>query len=140
MSKRPSIPRLAALVATTAAFALVLGAATLGAGSPSTASARMISAHGTQMVNVNVSFSTQVPLPDLSEATLTATQEEGRRFIYRLGRKECAVLKAVIAKTCRLTNLNVSAQIRDHHDARPVRLYINGNATFTISLKDAAAK
>ncbi len=135
---RPSIPRLAATALATAV--LVLGTATLGAATPSTAAARMISPHGTQMVNVNVSFSTEVPLPDLSVATMAATQEEGRRFIYRLGRAECAVLKDVIAKTCRLTNLNVSAQIRNQGDARPVRLYINGNATFAISLKDEAAK
>lgn len=135
MNNRRRLPfaHLAALAA------LVL---TLGAPSPAGASGRMMSLHGTQVVNVNVSFNTEVPLPDLSEAAIAATQEEGRRFLYRLGRAECAVLKDVIAKTCRLTNLNVSARIRTQGDARPPRLYINGNATFAISLKDdkAAAK
>ncbi len=94
---------------------------------------------GAQPVNVSVGFSTQVPLPDLSEATLAAAQRAGREYVYRLGREECALLKAIIAKTCRLTNLNINTQIQQHNNAQPPRLHINGNATFTISLKDEVA-
>ncbi len=54
---------------------------------------------GGQPVNVSVGFSTQVPLPDLSEETLATAQRAGRAYVYRLGRDECALLKAVIAKT-----------------------------------------
>ncbi len=123
-----------------AALCAVALAITLGAPSPASASGRMMSLHGSQAVNVNVSFNTEVPLPDLTEATIAATQEEGRRFLYRLGRAECAVLKEVIAKTCRLTNLNVSAQLRTHNAAQPPRLYLNGSASFAITLKDDKAK
>ncbi len=93
--------------------------------------------HGGQPVNVSVAFNTQVPLADLSEAALTAAQRAGREYLYRLGREECALLKAVIAKTCRLTNLSVNTQIQQHHHnaAQPL-LHINGNASFTIGLKD----
>jgi hypothetical protein len=94
--------------------------------------------HGTRPVNVSVGFNTQVPLADLSEETLAAAQKAGREYIYRLGRDECALLKAIIAKTCRLTNLNINSQIQQHNTAQPPRLHINGNATFSISLKDAA--
>ncbi len=95
---------------------------------------------GNQPVNVSVGFNTQVPLADLSEETLTAAQKAGREYVYRLGRDECALLKAVIAKTCRLTNLNVNTQIQQHHHnaAQPL-LHINGNASFTIGLKDDEA-
>ena len=93
---------------------------------------------GAQPVNVNVGFSTQVPLPDLDEATLAAAQKAGREYVYRLGRGECVLLKAIIAKTCRLTGLNINTQIQQHNN-QPPRLHINGNATFTISLKDVAA-
>jgi hypothetical protein len=93
---------------------------------------------GTQAVNVSVGFNTQVPLPDLSDATLAAAQKAGRRYVYRLGREECALLKAVLAKTCRLTNLSINTQIQQHNNAQLPQLYINGNASFTISLKDAA--
>ena len=91
--------------------------------------------HGTQPVNVSVGFNTQMPLPDLSADTLAAAQQAGREYVYRLGRDECALLKEIIAKTCRLTNLNINTQIQQHNN--PPQLYINGNATFAISLKDA---
>ena len=46
-------------------------------------------------------------------------------------------MKAVIAKTCRLTSLNVNTQIQQqYHNAAQPRLHINGNASFTIGLKD----
>ncbi len=94
---------------------------------------------GGQPVNVSVGFNTQVPLPDLSEETLAAAQQAGRAYLYRLGRDECALLKEIIAKTCRLTNLNISTQIQQHNNPGLPLLYINGNANFTISLKDEAA-
>ena len=95
--------------------------------------------HGGQPVNVSVGFNTQVPLPDLREETLAAAQKAGREYLYRLGREECALLKAVIAKTCRLTNLNVNTQIQQHHNAAQPQLHINGTANFTISLQDEEA-
>jgi hypothetical protein len=94
--------------------------------------------HDGQPVNVNVGFNTRVPLPDLTEEALTAAQKAGREYLYRLGREECAILKATIAKTCRLTNLNVNTQIQQHNNAAQPLLYINGDASFTISLTDDA--
>jgi len=44
-------------------------------------------------------------------------------------------LKETIAKTCRLTNLNINTQIQHHNPAQPM-LYVNGNANFSINLKD----
>ena len=87
------------------------------------------------MVNVGVNFSTQQPLPDLRQETLATSQKDGRKFLYRLARDECAILKAVIAKSCRLTNINISTQIQHHNNQNPM-LYINSNANFTIELKD----
>ena len=94
---------------------------------------------GGQPVNVSVGFNTQVPLPDLSEETLATAQRAGREYVYRLGRDECALLKATIAKTCRLTNLNINTQIQQQHNQGAPLLYINGNASFTIILKDEDA-
>ncbi len=94
---------------------------------------------GGQPVNVSVGFNTQVPLPDLSEETLATAQRAGREYVYRLGRDECALLKATIAKTCRLTNLNINTQIQQQHNQGAPLLYINGNANFTIILKDEDA-
>ena len=121
------------------ALALLAGLSLGSAAAPAKASILALP-HGTQPVNVSVGFNTQVPLPDLSEATLAAAQKAGRTYLYRLGREECALLKAVIAKTCRLTNLSVNTQIQQqYHNAAQPRLHINGNASFTIGLKDDEA-
>jgi len=98
--------------------------------------ARSTSFHAGQFVNVNVGFNTQVPLPDTGEPTLLRSQQSGRNFIYRMAAKECTILKETIAKTCRLTNLNITAQIRDQNNRGPIKLYLNGNAQFAITLKD----
>lgn len=95
---------------------------------------------GAQPVNVNVGFNTQVPLPDLSEETLSAAQKAGREYVYALGSGECTLLLATIAETCRLTNLNVNTQVQQQHRHNAVQplLNINGNANFQITLKPAA--
>ncbi len=121
------------------ALALIAGLALAPAAASAEASILALT-HGGQPVSVSVAFNTQVPLADLSEAALTAAQRAGREYLYRLGREECALLKAVIAKTCRLTNLSVNTQVQQqrHNAAQPL-LHINGNASFTIGLKDEAA-
>ena len=101
---------------------------------PSAAEATFL---GAQPVNVSVGFNTRVPLADLSQDALAEAQKAGRERLYRLGRDECALLKATIAESCRLKNLNVNTQIQGHNTGQPL-LYINGNANFTISLKDEA--
>jgi len=93
-----------------------------------------------RVVNVAVNFSTQVPLPDLSEEAIETSQKNSRIALYRLAREECAVMKTVIAEACQLTNMNISTQIQNYNNQNPVTLYVNGNANFTISLKDAAAE
>jgi hypothetical protein len=105
---------------------------------PASATARFVALQADQPVNVSVGFNAQVPLADLSEESLAQSQKAAREYIYRMGKEECAVLKAVIAKTCRLTNLNISTQMQHQGNANSPILYINGNANFTISLKDDA--
>ena len=74
------------------------------------------------------------------KAAIAESQKSGRLSLYRLARDECDVMKAVIAEACQLSNLNVSTQIQNYNNQNPVMLYINGNANFTISLKDEAAE
>lgn len=101
---------------------------------PASAGARSVQFQGAEVVNVSVGFNTQIPLPDLREDTLADSQKAGRKFVYRMARDECAVLRATIAETCRLANLNVNTQVQSPNQG-PVLLYINGNANFAISLK-----
>ena len=94
----------------------------------------------TRVVNVSVSFNTQVPLPDLSEQALADSQKSGRLSLYRLARDECDVMKTVIAEACQLTNINISTQIQNYNNGQPVMLYLNGNANFMIGLKPQGAE
>ena len=121
-------------------FALVLAVAALVLTQlPGAAAAQSMPFPPERVVNVSVNFSTQVPLPDLSEAAVAESQKSGRLSLYRLARDECEVMKSVIAEACRLTNMNISTQIQNYNNQNPVMLYVNGSANFTISLKDAAA-
>ncbi len=118
----------------------VLAALVLAPGAAPAEASILAPFDGSQPVNVSVGFNTQVPLPDMSEATLATAQRAGREYVYRLGRNECALLKATIAKTCRLTNLNINTQIQQHNNPGLPLLYLNGNANFPISWKDEDAE
>jgi hypothetical protein len=127
----PNISTLALFVLLTLSFLTQL---------PTSAAAQPTAFPPARVVNVAVNFSTQVPLPDLSEAAVEASQKSSRIALYRLARDECAVMKTVIAEACQLTNMNISTQIQNYNNQNPVTLYVNGNANFTISLKDGAAE
>ena len=89
-----------------------------------------------KLVNVNVTFSMELPLPDESEEVMASTQEAGRKLIYEFVKSECAVLKKAIAEACRLTSLNVSTKVRRQKGRMPALVFLNGRAQFAISLKD----
>lgn len=124
--------------ATAVATVLLIAAASTPAASSKIS--RHIPGHNT--VNVNVSLNMTIPLADDSTETIAAAQVDGRKILYRLATTECPILLETIAETCRLTNLNVSTQIRRQNAANPISLYVNGNAQFAISLKaeDAVAE
>jgi|GEM_PF-1988141 len=129
------------IVPVLAGAAIAALSATMIAPMISTASASMRSSllQGPEIVNVNVSFNSQVPLADTSDDAIADTQRTGRRFIYRMAVRECAVLRETIAQTCRLTNLNVSTNVQLQPNRSPPMLNLNGNAQFAISLKSDGA-
>lgn len=118
------------LMAATAAAALAL------AGVGGAAEARVMSIQGGGEVNVNVSFNSQMPLTDMSDKNLMATQRRGRIFVYNMAKGECAILLSTIASSCRLAGLSVSAQVRNMNNNNPAFIYLNGNARYMIMLKD----
>ncbi|MCG8545721.1 MAG: hypothetical protein MJE12_16085 [Alphaproteobacteria bacterium] len=120
--------------------ALLAASLLTGALLAAAAQARSASLNQGQTINVNVTFNTQMMLQEIDEQALVDKQQAGRKFMYRMASKECAVLKETIAQTCRLTKLNVSAQLREQKNQNPYRLYINGNAQFVITLKDNLAQ
>ncbi len=115
---------------------LLAGLVLLAATSAPAASSRLVSSlPGQNIINVNVSMNMEIPLADEDTDTMSEAQIEGRKILYRLATSECPILKETIAATCRLTNLNVSTQIRRNNNAPPIRLYLNGSAQFAITLK-----
>ena len=129
------------MVPVLAGAAIIASSATMMPTMTSTASASMRSSlmQGPEIVHVNVSFNSQVPLADTSDEAIARTQKTSRRFIYRMAVKECAGLKETIAETCRLTNLNVSTNVQHQSGNNPVMLNLNGNAQFAISLESDSA-
>lgn len=119
------------LMAAVAAAGLALAAA-----GPTSADVMAMPMQAGGMVNVNVNFNTQLPLADMSDKTLAATQKRGRVFVYNMAKEECAVLLSTIAATCRIANLNVSAHVRNQNNANPAFIYLNGNVRYMITLKD----
>ena len=117
--------------AAASAILLIASAATTPAASSKIA--RHMPGHN--VVNVNVSVNMEIPLADDDTETIAAAQVDGRKILYRLATTECPILLETIAETCRLTNLNVSTQIRRQNAAKPISLYVSGNAQFAISLK-----
>lgn len=119
-----------------AAFA----AAGLALAGAANAEARSFSMQGAGGVSVNVSFNMQMPLADMSDKTMADTQKRGRIFVYNMAKQECETLLETIAATCQLSNLSVSAQVRNQNNNNPVTIYLNGNARYMITLKDATEK
>ena len=122
------------------AVALVWGAG-LGLAAPAEIKARASMVVPPVMaVSVSVNFSIQLPLADLSEKSIRQAQESGRRLFYRLSQGECKVLLETIAKTCRLSNLNVSTRLRERSNQVPMKLNLSGNSRYQITLKDEMKK
>ena len=102
---------------------------------PAGAGAQSLALQGGQVINVIVSFNTQLPLTDFSAAGLADAQKEGRGFLYQLAQDECAVLKASFAESCRLTSFNVTTQIQQGRHQYPASLKINASANFAVGLR-----
>lgn len=123
-----------ASVAALAALAVITVSLMAWPAAAKEAQARPMTVAGTQPVNVNVSFSIQVPLADLTVEAIAEAQKSNRLILYRLAKGECEALKEFIAKTCRLNSLNLSTQVQNRHNQNPFMLRINVNARFTITL------
>jgi len=81
-------------------------------------------------VGVNVFMSAS---GDDSEQAQKA-QEAGRKMVYELAGRECAVLREVLASDCRLESVNVSVQRQNQfaNQQRPDGFTIVGNIGFRV--------
>jgi hypothetical protein len=85
-------------------------------------------------ISVNVNLFVAAPA-DESEQALKA-QEGGRRLVYEVAGRECAVLRDVLASDCRLDAVNVNVQRvtggQNFNQQKSDGFNINGNVTFRI--------
>ena len=84
-------------------------------------------------VNVNVFVPAQ---GDDGEQALKA-QEAGRKMVYELAGRECALLREVLASECRLKSVNVNIQRQNQfgNQSRADGFNVNGNIGFRIAPK-----
>jgi hypothetical protein len=89
-------------------------------------------AKGEIRVNVGMSFFVAGPTDD-SEAGVKA-QEQARRAIYESAARECEVLRAVIARDCRLESININVN-RNYGNQGRQGFNASGNFAFHVTLK-----
>jgi hypothetical protein len=84
---------------------------------------------------VRVNYSIRVPIKGDDENSQNAMMEQGRRMLYEMSAKECDLILATIASSCRLEGLNIQANVmrQGRHDADSLNL--SANAQFNIELK-----
>ncbi len=90
----------------------------------------------TGSINISVSYQFFLTGNTQSVADQTALVDQGRRHLYMLLAKECAVLLETIASDCIMNRANVNARMRQGQGSRNrdgVR--VSGSATYKIKLK-----
>lgn len=85
-------------------------------------------------IQISVSYSLNLPLKSEEANDQAEALESGRRALYGIAAGECKVLMSTIASTCTLQRLNVQSNVRSQRGERQV--YVNGNASYRIALKD----
>jgi len=92
-------------------------------------------------VNISVSYQFFLSGDTQSVADQTALVDQGRRHLYILLAKECAVLLETIASDCTMNRANVSARIRQRQGRQYSKgVRVSGSATYKIKLKAKSTK
>jgi len=90
-----------------------------------------------EQVRIAIAVNMFVAAPnDDSEQALKA-QEDGRRLVYEVAGRECAVLRDTLASDCRLDSININVQRvtanqNQNFGPKADGFNINGNVTFRI--------
>ena len=87
-----------------------------------------------QTIQVSASFSAQVLATSENEALLATQERTLKRSMYERSARECEDLRATIAISCTIANMNVSTQINRSY-GQPPTLYVNSSVTMQVTLK-----
>ena len=135
ISRRFSALALAAVL-TAPAIALAQSS-TLSSAPRSTSTIKPFSLSNDRNKGVSVTVSWQIELPfkknDMEDQL--ATVEKGRKAFYAAIKRECEMLREVLASECKLATMRVSNSTRKIRGTSNSQ-YISGSATFKLKLKD----
>jgi len=127
---------------TLSAVAAVLFVALVGAASAQTIvvnPGRQPMAPGSvEPVRISLAVSIFVPAPNGDSEQALKAQESGRRMIYEVAARECALLLDVLASDCHLESINVTVQrlaAGQFGQAKVEGFNISGNVGFRITPK-----
>jgi hypothetical protein len=85
---------------------------------------------------VSVQYMIRMPFKSDDTNDQQQVMEEGRRRLYEIGSKECAVIISTLASTCTLTSLNVQSNFyRQRNEDNAITL--TANAQYQVELKPA---
>ena len=87
-----------------------------------------------QSIQVSASFSAQVIATTDNDAMMAQQERTLKRSMYERAARECDDLRATIALTCTIGNMNVSTQINRSY-GQPPSLYVNSSVSMQITLK-----
>jgi hypothetical protein len=90
---------------------------------------------GANTVSVSVSFSYPVGLEDGDAEKQQQALEKARRRLYEIADKECKVLLATIASSCRLQRLNVRNSVSRRSSSGGQQTQLTANASYRIEPK-----
>ena len=97
------------------------------------------SAASAEPVRISVGVSTFVPTPSGDSEQALKAQEDGRRMIYQIAGRECAIMREVLASDCRIDSININVQHvaanRNFNEPKVDGFNINGNISYRISPK-----
>ncbi len=101
----------------------------------SMASATVVHAGGNgKAVNVRVSYSFHIPSSGDTIMDEIQVQEENRKAIYGIAERECEILTAVLAKTCKINQISVNVTYLKNN--RLDGYQINAQVNYLITLKE----
>jgi hypothetical protein len=85
-------------------------------------------------IQVNSSFNAQILVANETEPQIQEQERKLKQSMYERATGECDLLRASIARTCRMTGISVSTQF-NRSPGSPATFYINANINMEITLK-----
>ena len=87
-----------------------------------------------QTIQVSASFNSQIVVLEDNEAKITEQEKTLKRAMYERAARECDDMRATIALTCSITNINVSTSINRNY-GQPPSIYVNSSVNLQVTLK-----